>query len=83
LQRTEHVNGGDGFACEFGRDIQCDDGEPEHLDVKHLAGCAHGLEVLPAVSPQAKIEVVSGNGLLIFSPSKLVSCTALLRSSAS
>src|SRR6478736_3504043 len=64
LQGTEHVNGGDGFPCQLGRDICCDHRQPEHLDVKRLAGRLHGLQVLPAVLAQAEVELVPSNGLL-------------------
>ena len=59
VQGAEHMNGGDGLAGEFGRDIGGDDGEPENLDVKRLAGRLHGLQVLPAVVAQAQVELVS------------------------
>ena len=58
------MNGGDGFPRQLGRNICCDHRQPEHLDVKRLAGRLQGLQVLPAVLTQAEVELVPSNGLL-------------------
>jgi hypothetical protein len=64
LQGTKHVNGSDGFAREFWRDVRRDHSQPKDLDVKRLAGRLHGLQVLPAVLTQTEVELVPGHGLL-------------------
>ena len=50
LQSSQHVNGGNGFARQFRRDVRGNDGEPEDLNMKCLAGRSDGLQVLPAVA---------------------------------
>ena len=58
------MNGGDGLARQFWRNVRCNDGEPENLDVKRLAGRLHGFQILPAVLPQTEVELMSRNRLL-------------------
>jgi hypothetical protein len=58
------MNGGDGLACKFGRDIRRDDCEPENLYVHSLTGRLELLKILPAVVTQSEVELLSSNGLL-------------------
>ena len=54
----EYVNGGNRVASQFGRDICRDDDQPENLDTKGLIRL-HGLEVLPTVTAQSEIQLLS------------------------
>src|SRR4051812_35281076 len=64
LQRPEHGDRGDRRAGELRWDIRGDAGQPEHPDVEHLAGSPGCLEIVPAVVPQAEVEIPPGDGLL-------------------
>src|SRR5215211_1695217 len=64
LQSTEHVDGSDGLTRKFGRDVWSDDRETKDLDVKHLTGRLHGLQIPSAVLTQAEVELLPCDGLL-------------------
>ena len=55
MQGSEHGNRSDGGAGEIGRDILCDAGKTEHVDMQHLAGLLRRFEIRARVIPQAKV----------------------------
>src|SRR3984957_7772717 len=57
------MNGCNRVASQFGRDISRDDGQAENLDMKALLGLLHGLEVLPTVTAQSEIQLLSRDGV--------------------
>ena len=63
MQSSEHDDGSDGGAREFGGDIRRDSGEAQYIDLEHLSGAARRFEILAAVIPQTKIQALSGGGL--------------------
>jgi hypothetical protein len=63
VQRSQDSDGSDRGAREFGRDVQCDRGEAQYIDLQHLSGAARRLEILPAVVPQTEIQALSGRRL--------------------
>ena len=64
LQRAEHVNGSDGRARQFGRNIGRNNRETQNLNVKRLAGGLNGLQIAPRVMADAEIQLVTRDGLL-------------------
>ena len=63
MQSAENVNGGNGLAYQFGIDVWRYDSQPQNLDLNRFSSPAHGLEVLPTVPTQAKIQVLPGDRL--------------------
>src|SRR6185369_11803791 len=64
LQGAKDVNGGDGFGGELRRHVICDHRQPKDLDMQLFAARPGGLKFVPAVSPQAEVELVSVDRLL-------------------
>src|ERR1700722_8084939 len=58
------MNGCNRVASQFRRDISREDGQAENLDMKGLLGRLHGLEVLPTVTAQSEIQLLSRDGVL-------------------
>src|SRR5262245_40468315 len=64
LQVAEHVDGSDGLAREFRRDVGSDRSETKDRDVKCLTGRSHGLQILSAVTAQSEVELMPCDRLL-------------------
>ena len=63
MQSSEHNDGSDGGAREFGGHIGCDSGEAQYVYLQLLPGATNRLEVLAAIVPQSKVQAFSGGGL--------------------
>ena len=75
MQSSEHDDGSDGGAREFGGDIRRDSGEAQYIYLQLLPGTTNRLEVLAAIVPQSKVQAFSGGGLFddVGMPFELVS----------
>ncbi len=64
MKSAEYLERGDGRPRQFGRDVGCNDREPEDLDVQFFAGVAHGFQIQPAVAPKPEFELSPCHELL-------------------
>src|SRR5260370_38825182 len=64
VQRSQHDDRGDRGASKFGRDIEGDSGEAEHLDVQRLSSQTTRFEIVAAVVPLTEVQTLSGRVLL-------------------
>ena len=64
MQRAKDLDRADGLARQLRRNVSRNRGQSENLYGQHLARSTHALEVIPAVVPQAKVQLLSCDGLL-------------------
>ncbi len=61
LQGTQNSECSNGFAAQIGSDVQSDDGQPQHANVKHVARSQHRRKFGRSDVADAKIDTFAGD----------------------